>query len=358
MPTAAPLPVTPDDLAVLRRWARASRLPAVQVQRAKILLLAAEGVANTEAAACVGVTRQTVLACRSRYLRGGLASLPDRPRSGRPQTVRRARRAQILAMTLNPPPPHLGITHWSTRLLADEVGVSRDTVARVWREYRIQPWRAETFKFSTDPDLVAKVEDVVGLYLNPPARAVVLCVDEKSQIQALQRTRPVRRVRPGRPEQRTHDYVRHGTTTLFAALEVATGQVTDQCQPRHRHQEFLRFLKLIARTYPRKQLHVICDNYATHKHERVGAWLADHPRIQLHFTPTSASWLNLAEVFFAIIDRQALRRGDFTSVEQLVGGIGQFCAGWNERCKPFTWTKPAHELLAKLNRQPGAPGSA
>jgi transposase len=351
MPTAAPLPVSPDDLAVLRRWARASQLPAVLVQRAKILLLAAEGVANIEVADRVGVTRQTVLATRRRYLHGGLDGLPDRPRSGRPQTVRRARRAQILATTLNPPPPWLGITHWSTRLLAGELGVSHDTVARVWREYHIQPWRAETFKFSTDPDLVAKVTDVVGLYLNPPERAVVLCVDEKSQIQALQRTRPIRRLAPGHPEQRTHDYVRHGTTTLFAALEVATGHVVDQCQPRHRHQEFLRFLRLVARTYPGERLHVICDNYATHKHGRIRAWLADHPRITLHFTPTSASWLNLVEVFFSIIDRQALRRGDFTSVEALTGAIGRFCNGWNQRCEPFTWTKPADEILAKLNRQ-------
>jgi transposase len=351
MPTAAPVPIAPDDLAVLRRWACASQLPAVLVQRAKILLLAAEGIANTEAAERVGVTRQTVAACRRRYRQGGLDGLPDRPRSGRPQTVRRTRRAEILAATLNQPPARLGITHWSTRLLASELGVGRDTVARIWREYHIQPWRAETFTFSTDPDLVAKVNDVVGLYLQPPERAVVLCVDEKSQIQALQRTRPVRRIAPGRPEQRTHDYVRHGTTTLFAALEVATGRVTDQCQPRHRHQEFLAFCKLITRAYPRERLHVICDNYATHKHPVVRAWLARHPRIQLHFTPTSASWLNLLEVFFAIIDRQALRRGDFTSVEQLISAIGRFCAGWNQRCEPFTWTKPADEILAKLNRQ-------
>jgi transposase len=283
------VPIAPDDLAVLRRWACASQLPAVLVQRAKILLLAAEGIANTEAAERVGVTRQTVAACRRRYRQGGLDGLPDRPRSGRPQTVRRTRRAEILAATLNQPPARLGITHWSTRLLASELGVGRDTVARIWREYHIQPWRAETFTFSTDPDLVAKVNDVVGLYLQPPERAVVLCVDEKSQIQALQRTRPVRRIAPGRPEQRTHDYVRHGTTTLFAALEVATGRVTDQCQPRHRHQEFLAFCKL--------------------------------------------------------------RRDDFTSVEQLISAIGRFCAGWNQRCEPFTWTKPADEILAKLNRQ-------
>jgi len=179
----------------------------------------------------------------------------------------------------------------------------------------------------------------------------VLCVDEKSQIQALERTQPVRRVWLDRPEQRTHDYVRHGTTTLFAALEVATGRVIDQCAPRHRHQEFLAFLKQVARSYPRRRLHVICDNYATHKHPVVRAWLAKHPRVQLHFTPTSASWLNLVEVFFSIVERQALRRGDFPSVDDLTTAISRFCQSWNEHCQPFSWTKPAHEILAKLNRK-------
>jgi transposase len=215
----------------------------------------------------------------------------------------------------------------------------------------VRPWRAETFKFSTDPQLAAKVHDVVGLYLHPPERAVVICVDEKSQIQALERTQPVRRVGLDRPEQRTHDYVRHGTTTLFAALEVATGRVIDQCTSRHRHQEFLAFLKQVARAYPPRQLHVVCDNYATHKHPTVRAWLAKHPRVQLHFTPTSASWLNLVEVFFSIIERQALRRGDFASVSELITAIRRFCAAWNQHCQPFAWTKPADAILAKLNRQ-------
>jgi transposase len=245
----------------------------------------------------------------------------------------------------------LGITHWSTRLLAYELGVSRDTIARIWREYGVQPWRAETFKFSTDPQLAAKVHDVVGLYLHPPERAVVLCVDEKSQIQALERTQPVRRVWLDRPEQRTHDYVRHGTTTLFAALEVATGHVTNHCAPRHRHQEFLAFLKQVARAYPRRRLHVICDNYATHKHPVVRGWLTKHSRVELHFTPTSASWLNLIEVFFSIVDRQALRRGNFPSVDDLSTAISRFCQSWNEHCQPFSWTKPADQILAKLNRK-------
>jgi hypothetical protein len=202
---------------------------------------------------------------------------PTGPGQAGRQTVRRTHRAEILQVTLNPPPARLGITHWSTRLLARELGVSRNTVARIWREYGVQPWRAETFKVSTDPQLAAKVHDVVGLYLHPPERAVVLCVDEKSQIQALERTQPVRRVWPDRPEQHTHDYIRHGTTTLFAALEVATGRVTNQCSPRHRHQEFLAFLKQVARSYPCRQLHVICNNYATHKHPSCAAgWPSTH----------------------------------------------------------------------------------
>jgi transposase len=231
MPAASPLPIPSEDVAELRRWIRSSRLPAVLAQRARILLLAAEGVTNTGIAERVGVSRPTVIACRRRYVRRGLGGLPDRPRPGRPQTVRRARRAEILSVTLNSPPPRLGITHWSTRLLARELGVSRDTIARIWREYGVQPWRAETFKFSTDPQLAAKVQDVVGLYLHPPERAVVLCVDEKSQIQALERTQPMRRVWPGRPEQRTHDYPRHGTTTLFAALESPPGALPTSALP-------------------------------------------------------------------------------------------------------------------------------
>ena len=353
MPSSAPaLPIAPEDRALLGRWSSATQAPAALVQRAKILLLAAEGVANTEIAERLGVSRPTVIAWRKRYAREGLtAQLADRPRRGRPQTVRRTRRVEILATTLAPPPEHLGVTHWSSRLLATELGLSHSTVARVWAEHDVKPWQTETFKFSTDPELEARVRDVVGLYLDPPARAIVLCVDEKSQIQALERTQPVRPVAPGRVERRTHDYLRHGTTTLFAALEVATGQVTDACHPRHRHGEFLAFLKLVAKAYPRRQLHVVVDNYATHKHAKVQAWLARNPRVQLHFTPTYASWLNLVEVFFSIIERQALRRGDFASVAELVAAIGRFCDGWNQRCQPFAWTKYADQILTKVKRQ-------
>jgi transposase/transposase-like protein len=356
MPQSAALPMPPEDLATLRGWSAATQAPAVQVQRARILLLAAEGVANSEIAERLGVCRPTVIAWRKRYSQEGLSGrLADRHRRGRPQTVRRTRRTEILAATLTPPPERLGVTHWSSRLLATELGVSHSTVARVWAEHDIRPWQVETFKFSTDPQLEAKVRDVVGLYLDPPAHAIVLCVDEKSQIQALERSQPVQPVAPGRVERRTHDYVRHGTTTLFAALEVATGRITDACQPRHRHREFLAFLKLVAKAYPRRQLHVVVDNYGTHKHAKVQAWLAKHPRIHLHFTPTYGSWLNLVEVFFSIIERQALRRGDFASVQELVAAIGRFVDAWNERCQPFRWVKDADQILGGLIGQPLRP---
>jgi len=290
---------------------------------------------------------------------GGRGS-PTDPRPGRPQTVRRFRRAEILSATLNPPPARLGITHWSTRLLARELGVSRDTIARIWREHGVQPWRVGTFKSSTDPELAAKVHDIVGLDLDPPHRAVVLCVDMKmkAQIQAVERTQPVRRVWPGGPERRTHDYIRHGTTTLFAALEVATGRVTNRCAARHRHQEFLGFLKQLARTYPRRRLHPGLRQLR-HPQAPHGPRLArpppPHPAA---LTPTSASWLNLVEVFFSIVERQALRRGDFASVTDLIrrvtdliAAISRFCAAWNECCQRFSWTKSADEILTKLNRQ-------
>jgi transposase len=356
MPQSAALPMPPEDLATLRGWSAATQAPAVQVQRARILLLAAEGVANSEIAERLGVCRPTVIAWRKRYSQEGLSGrLADRHRRGRPQTVRQTRRTEILAATLTPPPERLGLTHWSSRLLATELGVSHSTVARVWAEHDIRPWQVETFKFSTDPQLEAKVRDVVGLYLDPPAHAIVLCVDEKSQIQALERSQPVQPVAPGRVERRTHDYVRHGTTTLFAALEVATGRITDACQPRHRHREFLAFLKLVAKAYPRRQLHVVVDNYGTHKHAKVQAWLAKHPRIHLHFTPTYGSWLNLVEVFFSIIERQALRRGDFASVQELVAAIGRFVDAWNERCQPFRWVKDADQILGGAHRPAAAP---
>jgi transposase len=351
MPAAAALLITPDDLAELHRWARSAQLPAVLVQRARILLLAADGAANTEIAQRVGVSRPTVIACRRRYVRRGLEGLPDRPRPGRPQTVRRFRRAEILSATLNPPPPRLGITHWSTRLLARELGVSRDTIARIWREHGVQPWRVGTFKSSTDPELAAKVHDVVGLYLHPPDRAVVLCVDEKAQIQAVERTQPVRRVWPGGPERRTHDYIRHGTTTLFAALEVATGRVTNRCAARHRHQEFLGFLKQLARTYPRRRLHLVCDNYATHKHPRsapgspatpASSCTSPRPR------RPGSTWSRCSSRSWNV--RRCAAATSPASPTSSPRSVASVPPG-NQRCQRFSWTKSADEILTKLNRQ-------
>jgi transposase len=342
MPLTVSVEVPPGDREVLASWTRSPSIRAGLAQRARIVLLAADGAGTKEIVARTGVSKPTVIAWKKRYAAEGLGGLEDRPKPGRP---RRTDDVAIVLATLEPPPRRLGVTHWSSRVLAAELGLSNVKVADVWREYGLQPWRAESFKFSTDPQLEAKVRDVVGLYLNPPDKAVVLCVDEKSQVQALDRTAPILPLRPGLPEKATHDYVRHGTTTLFAALEVATGKVTDACYPRHRHEEFLRFLRQVAKTYPRVKLHLVADNYATHSHPAVRAWLARNPRITLHFTPTSGSWLNMVEIFFSIITRQAIRRGSFTSVRDLIATIEAFIDGWNDRCHPFTWTKTADELL-------------
>jgi transposase len=344
MPLTVAVELPESDRAELSRWLRAPSMPAGLAQRARIVLLAAGGAGTNEIVTRTGVSKPTVIAWKKRYAAGGIGGLEDRPKPGRPAQVDEV--AVVLA-TLEPPPERLGVSHWSSRLLADQLGISNVWVARIWRKWGLQPWRRETFKFSTDPQLEAKVRDVVGLYLNPPDKAVVLSVDEKSQIQALDRTAPILPLRPGLPEKATHDYVRHGTTTLFAALEVATGKVTDACYPRHRHTEFLRFLKQVAKTYPRVELHIVADNYATHKHPAVQAWLTRNPRITMHFTPTSGSWLNMVEIFFAIITRQAIRRGTFTSVKDLTSAIRRFIDGWNDRCQPFAWTKTADEIIPK-----------
>ncbi len=340
----AALTLRNGDRETLVSLTRSSTVAAGLAQRARIVLLAADGVSNTEIASRTGVSRPTVICWRGRYEESGLEGLADRPRSGRPRELDHQ---AIVSATLVPPPAKFAVTHWSSRLLAKHLKISFSAVAKAWREYGIQPWRTETFKFSTDPELIAKVTDVVGLYLDPPENAIVLCVDEKSQIQALDRTQPMLPMQPGRPERRTHDYVRHGTTTLFAALEVATGQVTGLCQDRHRHQEFLRFLKHLARAYPDQELHLVMDNSATHKRLEVRNWLDDNPRIHVHFTPTSASWLNLVEVWFGIIERQAIHRGTFGSVRELTTAIRAFINGWNKRAHPFVWTKTADEILKK-----------
>ena len=348
MRVATALVLRAGDREKLARIASARAADAGRARRARIVLLAAGGLPHTEVARLAGVSVPVVREWRSRYQAGGIRALEDLPRSGRPRTVDETR---IVVTTLEKPPQRLGVTHWSSRLLARELGISSASVIETWRKWDLQPWRRQSFKFSADPQLEARLADIVGLYLNPPENAVVVCVDEKSQVQALDRTQPILPIRPGLPEKATHDYIRHGTTTLFAALEVATGQVTDACYPRHRHQEFLRFLKKVAAACPGRELHVVCDSYATHKHPKVREWLAKNPRVTLHFTPTGCSWLNMVEIFFGIITRQAIRRGTFASVKDLIAKIGQFIDGWNDRCQPFAWTKPADELLAKVKRK-------
>jgi transposase len=346
--TAEPLLLRENDRDELVGLTRSSSVGAGLAARARIVLLAAEGTPNVEIARLVGVSRPTVNAWRARYAEWGLAGLAEEKRSGRKRSIDQRR---IVSETLTPPPASLGVTHWSSRLLAQRLGTSHVTIAEAWKRYGVRPWKAETFKFSTDPELAAKVTDIIGLYLAPPENAIVLCCDEKSQIQALNRTQKTLPMQPGHAEQRTHDYVRHGTTTLFAALEIATGRITGVCKNRHRHQEFLAFLKHLARAYPDRELHLVMDNYAAHKHPNVRAWLAGNPRIHIHFTPTSGSWLNLVEVWFSIIERQAIHRGSFPSVRDLMIKIRAFINGWNDRCHPFIWTKPADQVLEKIKRK-------
>ena len=346
--TAEALALRAGDRDELERLTRSSTVAAGLAARARVVLLAADATPNHVIAERVGLSRPSVNKWRARYAERGLDGLVDEPRPG---PARRVDQHRIITATLTPPPKRLGVTHWSSRLLAARLGVSHVTVAAAWKSFGVKPWKAETFKFSTDPELEAKVVDVIGLYLAPPENAIVLCVDEKSQIQALNRTQKVLPMQPGHAEQRTHDYVRHGTTTLFAALEIATGTVTGLCKQRHRHQEFLVFLKHVARAYPDQELHLVMDNYATHKRVEVRDWLSANPRIHVHFTPTSGSWLNLVEVWFGIIDRQAIRRGVFPSVPDLIGKIRGFIKGWNTRCHPFIWTKTPDEILDRINRK-------
>jgi transposase len=352
MSLAAPLVLRDGDRPRLESLVRSSSARAGLARRARIVLLAAQGLSNAEIARRTGTSRPTVVDWRGRYQDGGITALTDLPRGGRPTEIDEI---DVVVATLadeGRPPARLGVTHWSARLLATELGISFASVARIWRKWNPQPSRVETFKFSTDPELDTKIRDIVGLYLNPPDKAVVLCIDEKSQVQALDRTAPILPIMPGVPEKQTHDYIRNGTTTLFAALEVATGRIEQACLPRHRHQEFPRFLRQVAKAYPRVKLHIVVDNYATHKHPKVKAWLMRNPRITLHFTPTSGSWLNMVEIFFGVITRQAIRRGSFGSVRDLIEAIKRFIDGWNERCEPFGWTKDANTIIAKAHRKP------
>jgi transposase len=353
---APPLIADEPELSALRALARAGRTEQRVATRARIVLRAVEGLPNNRIAAEVGVAPMTVLLWRRRFERDRLAGLHDVPRPGRARIYTRADRDRVIALTLSEPPA--GLSHWSSRRLAREVGMSTRTVQRIWQEAGLQPHRTETFKFSTDPELEAKVRDVVGLYLAPPERAIVLSLDEKTQIQALDRTQPMLPLRPGQVERHTHDYKRNGTTSLFAALEVATGRVTKQARERHTAADFLAFLRLVARTYPAGEVHVVLDNVSTHKTPEVQRWLRRHRRFIFHFTPTSASWMNQIETWFGLLTRQALSRGSFASVQDLLAMIDAFTEQWNAGASPFAWVKTADEILARaVRKQPATSDS-
>jgi transposase len=349
---APALAVNRVDRATLNAIVRAPTSEQRAVTRARVVLASAEGTAISRIAHELGVTVNTVKLWRRRYERTGLAGLVEAPRPGRPVVYGRADRDQVIALTLEPPPD--GITHWSARRLGERVGMSETTVWRIWQSAKLKPHRTETFKWSTDPDLVAKIHDVVGLYLAPPERAIVLSVDEKTQIQALDRTAPMLQMKPGQVERHTHDYKRNGTTSLFAALEVATGKVTAQARARHTAADFLAFLRQVERAYPDGDLAVVLDNVSSHKTPAVFEWLQEHPRVSSHFTPTSASWMNQIETWFGVLSRQAIRRGSFRSVKEEIERISTFTAGWNEGATPFVWVKTADQILAKAVRKQSA----
>jgi transposase len=333
----------------LMEWTRRHRTSQALALRSRIILACAQGASNLDAAQRLRVTKQTVGKWRSRFIERRLDGLLDEPRPGAPRKVDDAKIEQLIATTLNERPREA--THWSTRLLASKLRLSQSTVSRVWRAFGLQPHRAETFKLSTDPLFIDKVRDIVGLYLNPPTQAMVLCVDEKSQIQALDRTQPILPLAPGLPERRTHDYERHGTTTLFAALDLATGQVIGELHRRHRSKEFLAFLRTVEANVPAQlEVHLILDNYGTHKTPSVKAWLARHSRFHVHFTPTSSSWLNLVERWFALISERHIKRGTHRSTIELERAIRQYLNIYNEDPKPFIWTKSADQILASLAR--------
>ena len=351
MRVARPVVLAEDQKSHLRAVANSKTASVRFAQRAKMILLAGDGLQDKQIAATVGVRRQAVALWRGRFLDLGIDGIAkDAPRGGRHRTARLPDKVRaIIERTTQTTPPDA--THWSTNSMARAEGVSASTVGRIWREHGIKPHRTKSFKLSNDKRFVEKLEDIVGLYLNPPEHAIVLSCDEKSQIQALDRTQPGLPLRKGKTATMTHDYVRNGTTTLFAALSTLDGQVIGACMPRHRHQEWIKFLKLIdARTPADKELHLIVDNYSTHKHPKVLRWLQRHPRFHIHFTPTSASWLNMVERFFRDLTEHQLRRGVFTSVEALQECIFAYIEEHNRQPKPFIWTAKANDILEKVKR--------
>lgn len=346
----APIQLNDEERTQLMSLANSRSLPHGLVQRAKIVLACADGEANCDIATRLQLNKTTVGKWRQRYLQMGIEGLHDELRAGRPRSFDDERVAEVINTALQTRPP-VG-THWTVRSMAEQTGISKSTVQRWFSLFGVQPHRQRHFKLSSDPFFIEKVRDIVGLYLNPPDHAVVLCVDEKTQIQALDRTQPMLPLGLGYVEGVTHDYVRHGTTTLFAALDIANGNILAQCKPRHRHQEFLSFLRHIDQQVPASlDVHLVVDNYATHKHPKVKNWLAQRPRFHIHYTPTYASWLNQVERWFGIITQQAIRRGSFSSVKELIAKIQQYIDHYNQNsAKPFIWTATTESILAKLER--------
>ncbi|MGZ4217825.1 MAG: IS630 family transposase [Solirubrobacteraceae bacterium] len=352
---AAAIELSEEEERELRTVLRTPSASQQQAMRARIVLRAADGATNTQIAAEVGVSLPTVGLWRRNFCERGLDGLVDAPRSGRPRQIDDDEVQRVLAKTLEPPPD--GTTHWSVRRLAAATGISPTTVHRIWRDHKLKPHQVRSFKFSRDPQLIEKVIDVVGLYLDPPKGALVLGVDEKTQIQALDRTQPTLPMKPGKAQRMTHDYKRNGTTSLYAALEIATGEVTGACYQQHTHQEFLAFLNQLVRTYPRRPLHVVLDNSSTHSTPEVNRWLERHKRVHFHFTPTSASWMNMVEIWFSILTKQQVRRGVYHDVPELIAAIDYYIDGYNQRAQPFVWTKTPEQILAKAVKQQPTSGT-
>jgi transposase len=347
----AALILTAAERETLLQWARRAKTSQALAMRSKLILACGRGLTNTAVAKELQVSMQTITKWRQRFIASRLDGLMDDPRPGAPRKISDQDVEHVITTTLESKPKDA--TQWSTRSMAKATGLNQTAISRIWRTFGLQPHRTKTFKLSTDPQFIDKVRDVVGLYMNPPERAIVLCVDEKSQVQALDRTQPLLPLGPGQPERHTHDYERHGTTSLFAALDVATGRVIGKCLRKHRHQEFLNFLKHIDQAIPddgETAIHLVMDNYATHKTPKVKQWLARHPRYHVHFTPTSASWLNQVERFFAEITHQRIRRGVFRSVKQLEQAIHDYLDSHNENPSPFVWTADADLILGKVGR--------
>jgi len=350
MRVAPRVELTDEQRQILQRWSRGRSLPARQVERARVVLLAADGKQDLEIAAEIGISNQKAARWRKRFLKLGLIGLEkDAPRPGRTPTITAAKVQEVIRKTTQEKPGNS--THWSTRTMAEAAGLSEKSARRIWRKHGLKPHLWRTFKVSNDPQFAEKLEAIVGLYLNPPEHAIVLCADEKSQIQALDRTQPGLPLKKGRCGTMTHDYKRNGTATLFAAMNTLDGSVISMCDDRHRHQEWLKFLRVIDHlTPPGKELYLIADNYATHKHPKVQRWLKRHPRFHMCFTPTSSSWLNMVERFFRDLTEQRLRRGIFRDVEELIIAIGDYIDKHNDKPKPFIWTAKAADILEKVKR--------